>query len=132
MSKSLPTKGQVEAEISDAITRFEKEHMGRGPLETRTDLIEDLVVVRMKGMLTKPEMTLVGVSKDGHGRDPVKQVRRELIETGRPMLEAAVKSATKRKVRGVYFDISTVSGEKIMVFTLEKPPEYASPTQSSS
>lgn len=124
MSKTLPTKGQMEAEISDAITRFEKEHMGRGPLETRTHLFEDMVVVRMKGMLTKPEMTLIAISKDGHGRDLVKQVRRELIETARSTLESAVKGATRRKVRGLFFDISTASGEKVIIFTLDKPPEY--------
>lgn len=124
MSRTLPTKGQMEAEISDAISKFEKEYMGRGPLETRTHVIEDMVVVRLKGMLTRPELQLVKLSRDAHGRDLVKQMRRELVETGRSILEAAVKAATHRRVRGMFFDISTVTGEKVMIFVLDKPPEF--------
>ena len=34
LGKREKSKGQVEAEISEAVTRFEKEYMGRGPLDT--------------------------------------------------------------------------------------------------
>jgi uncharacterized protein YbcI len=125
MARMLPTKGQLEAEISDAVTQFEKEHMGRGPLETRTYIVDDMVIVRLKGILTKAEHQLVKSSKETRGRDLIKQVRKELIESGRPVLESAVRHIVHSKVRSLHADISTVTGEKIIVFTLDRRPEYA-------
>ena len=124
MAHALKTRGQLEAEISESITRFEKEHMGRGPLETRSYIVDDMVICRLKGVLTKAEYHLVKTDKNTRGRDLIKQVRIELIETGRPLLESALKSILRRKVRSLHADISTVSGEKIIVFTLDKPPEF--------
>ena len=119
------TKGQLEAEISDALTRFEKEHMGRGPLETKTYIIEDMIIVRLKGVLTKAEHALVSKSNNnGRARELIKQVRIELIENGREMLEDMIKSISRRKVKSLHTDISTVTGEKLIVFTLDKPPEF--------
>ena len=114
------TKGQMEAEISDAMIRFEKEFMGRGPLETKTYIIEDLILVRLKGVLTKAEMKLVKSNRKAKGRDLIKEVRMELVENGRPLLEAAIKSITRRKVRSLHTDMSTASGEKVVVFVLDK------------
>lgn len=118
------TRGQLESEISDAITRFEKEHMGRGPLETRTYLVDDLIIVRLKGVLTKAEHALVKSDRNIRARELIKQVRIELIENGRVLLEDMVKSITRRKVRSLHSDISTTTGEKMIIFTLEKPPEF--------
>ena len=119
------TKGQLEAEISDAITSFEKEHMGRGPIETKTYIIDDMIIVRLKGVLTKAEHALVEKSdRNGRARDLIKQVRIELMENGRPILEDLIKDIIKRKISSLHTDISTVSGERIIVFTLEKHPEF--------
>jgi uncharacterized protein YbcI len=124
MSRIAQTKGQMEAAVSDALTRFEKEHMGRGPLETKTYLVDDMVIVRLKGILTKAEHRLVKSERDSRGRDLIKQVRKELVETGRPLLEAAIKAIMRRRVRSLHADISTVTGEKIIVLTLDRPPEF--------
>ena len=127
MARVLRTKGQIEAEISRAITQFEKEHMGRGPLEIRTYLIDDMIIVRLRGILTRAEQLLARAERTTRGRELIKQVRIELIETGRPLLEAAIKGITRRKLQSLFVDISTVSAEKIIVFTLDKPPELAPP-----
>lgn len=118
------TKGQIEAEVSDALTKFEKEHMGRGPLETKTYLIEDMIIVRLKGVLTKGEHSLVKSDRNVRARELIKQVRVELIENGRPMLEDIIRSLTRRRVRSLHTDISTVTGEKIIVFTLDRAIEF--------
>ena len=36
----MKTKGQIEAEISEAVIKFEREYMGRGPEETRSYLLD--------------------------------------------------------------------------------------------
>lgn len=118
------SKGMMEAAVSDAMIKFEKEFMGRGPLETKTYIIDDMVLVRMKGILTKAEIKLVKSDRKSKGRELIKQVKVELIENGRALLESAMKSITKRKVKSLHTDISTVSGEKIVVFIMDKEPEF--------
>jgi uncharacterized protein YbcI len=118
-------KGQLESEISEAITRFEKDHMGRGPLETKTYIVDDLIIVRLKGVLTKAEHALVKSDRSVKARELIKQVRIELLENGRPILESMVRDITGRKVRSLHTDISTETGERLIVFSLDKPVEYS-------
>jgi uncharacterized protein YbcI len=121
------TQGQIEAEISEAVVRFEKEYMGRGPLEARTYLVDDMIVVRLKGVMTPAEHQLATSDDSRQGRELIKQVRRELLEKGRPLLEAVVQDVTARKVLSLHNDISTVTGERVIVFTLDAPPDGVSP-----
>lgn len=123
MSKKTMTKGQIEAAISEAVTKFEKEYMGRGPLETRTFLLNDMVVVRLKGVLTKAELSLVKTEQSGRGRELLKQMKAELIENNRGILDAAVRSIVKRKVRSLHTDLSTVTGERVIMFVLDRSPD---------
>ncbi len=120
LGKADKTKGQIEAEISEAVSRFEKEYMGRGPLETRTYIIDDMVIVRLKGVLTRAEYRLVKSERNSKARDLIKQVRIELLENGRPLLEDIVKDILKRKVKSMHTDISTMSGERLIIFTLDR------------
>src|SRR5271168_2553524 len=85
---AMKTQGEIEAAISDGITRFEQEYMGRGPKDIRTHLLGDLLVVRLVGVLTAAEKQLVKALPGDKGRDLLKEVRAHLIETARPMLEA--------------------------------------------
>ena len=124
LGKKEKSKGQVEAEISEAVTRFEKEYMGRGPLETKTYLIDDMIIVRLKGVMTKAEYRLVKSERTTKARELIKQVRIELIENGRPILESIIKGIVRRKVKSLHTDISTVTGERLIVFTLDKAPEW--------
>lgn len=122
----MPTQGQMQAEISEAIIKFEKEYMGRGPLETKTYIIDDLVIVRLKGVLTQAEYQLARTGDTSKGRELIKQMRIELIERGRPLLEAVVESITGRKVQSLHTDISTTTGERFIVFTLTAPLRFDS------
>ncbi|MDA8162659.1 MAG: DUF2294 domain-containing protein [Desulfobacteraceae bacterium] len=118
------TKGQLEAEISEAVIKFEKEYMGRGPLETKTYFTDDMVLVRLKGVLTKAERQLATPGEIDKGRELIKKVRIALLEKGRPLLEAVVESIVGQKVISLHTDISTVTGERIILFTLAAPVDY--------
>jgi len=120
----LRTRGQLEAEIGDAITRFEKEYMGRGPLETRTYLVEDMVIVRLRGVLTQAERQLARGENPEKGRRLIKEVRTELLEGARALLESVVKEITGRSVVSLHTDISTTVGERVIIFTLDGRPQY--------
>jgi len=112
------TKGQIEAEITEAVIRFEKEFMGRGPVEAKTYLIDDMVLVRLKGVMSRAEQQLASEGDASRGRDLVKQVRREALERGRHLLDAVVRDAVGVDVVSLHTDISTVTGERVIVFTL--------------
>jgi uncharacterized protein YbcI len=117
----MRTQGEIEAAICEGITRFEQEYMGRGPKDIRAHLIGDLLVVRLQGVLTAAEQHLVKSLPAEKGRDLLKQVRTHLLETARPLLEAMVQDVTRMKVLSLHHDISTVTGEEVVVFTLSEP-----------
>lgn len=120
----MKTRGQLEAEIGDAIVKFELDYMGRGPEEAKTYIIDDLVLVRLRGVLTPAERQLAGVDSTPHGRELVKEIRRELIEKARPLLEAIIGDVTGQSVRSLHTDISTHTGERIIVFSLCGPVHF--------
>lgn len=117
---TVPTKADIEHQISNAVINFEKEYMGRGPLETKTFIIENMIVVRLKGVLTKAELQLANAEDSDRGRKLIKDVRIELIEKGRPLLEAVIESIAGQKVVSLHTDISTVTGERIIIFTTQE------------
>jgi len=119
----MKTRGQLEAEISEAIIKFEKEYMGRGPDEARTYIVEDMVLVRLRGVLTPAEKQLAA-SDSQRGVTLIKGVRMELLEKGRNLLEAIVADVTGRRVRSLHTDISTVTGERVIIFTLQGAPQF--------
>src|SRR5438477_880285 len=100
----MKTQGEIEAAICDGMTRFEQEYMGRGPKDIRTHLIGDLLVIRLQGVLTAAEQQLVKTLPAEKGRDLLKQVRTQLIETARPVLEARIEEATGVKVVSLHHD----------------------------
>ena len=116
------TKGQLEAEICEAIIRFEKEFMGRGPLETKAYIIDDMVLVRLRNVLTQAELKLATAPDSKDGRDLLKRVRLTLLEQGRPLLEEAVENVLGVRVKSLHTDISTVTGERVILFSLASSP----------
>ena len=104
------------------MTRFEQEFMGRGPKDIRTHLVGDLLIVRLQGVLTAAEQHLVTTLPAEKGRDLLKQVRSQLIEVARPALDQLMQDITGTKPESLHHDISTRTGEEIVVFTLESSP----------
>src|SRR3982751_6559524 len=118
----MKSQGEIEAAICEGMGRFEQDYMGRGPKDIRAHLLEDFLVVRLKGVLTAAEQHLVQSLPAEKGRDLLKQVRTHLIETARPLMEAMVQEITGAKVLSLHHDISTTTGEELVLFTLAEPP----------
>ena len=118
----MKTPGEIEAAICQGMSRFAQECMGRGPKDVHTHLIGDLLVVRLQGVLTVAERHLLKSLQAEKGRDLLKQVRTQLIETARPIMEAMIKEITGVKVLTLHHDISTTTGEEVILFTLAESP----------
>jgi uncharacterized protein YbcI len=113
----MRTKGEIEAAISEAMVRFEIDYMGRGPKEARSHIFEDLIVVRLKGMLTPAEQQL---TKTAEGVELVKKMRSKIIDNAKAEFARVISNNTGVGVRDILTDISTTSGERIFVFILER------------
>ena len=121
---TMTSKGETEGAICDGVRQFEQEYMGRGPKDIRTFILGDLVLVRLIGVLTAAEKQMVKSIPPDKGRDLLKQVRTHLIETARPVMEAMIETATGSKVLSLHHDISTVTGEEVILFTLAETPKF--------
>jgi uncharacterized protein YbcI len=120
----MKTQGEIEAAICEGISRFEQEYMGRGPKDIHTYLLGDLLVVRLQGVLTAAEQQLVKSLPAEKGRDLLKQVRTHLIETARLVMEAMIEEVIGVKVLSLHHDISTLTGEEVVLFTLAESPLF--------
>jgi uncharacterized protein YbcI len=120
----MRTQGEIEAAISEGISRFEQDYMGRGPKDIHAHMLGDFLVVRLQGVLTAAEQHLVKSLAAEKGRDLLKQVRTHLIETSRPVMVAMIEKVTGVKVVTMHHDISTVTGEEVVLFTLARSPDF--------
>ena len=120
----MRTQGEIEAAICEVVSRFEQDYMGRGPKHIQTHLLGDFLVVRLQGVLVAAEQHLVKSLPAEKGRDLLKQVRSHLIETARPVMEAMVEKVTGVKVVTMHHDISTMTGEEVVLFTLAESPDF--------
>ena len=120
----MRTQGELEAAICEGVNRFEQDYMGRGPKDIHAHLIGDFLVVRLQGVLTAAEQHLVKSLPAEKGRDLLKQVRTHLIETARPIIEAMVAEITGVNVLSLHHDISTATGEEVILFTLAESPDF--------
>jgi uncharacterized protein YbcI len=120
----VKTLGEIEAAVCEGMSRFELEYMGRGPKDIRAHLLGDLLVVRLMGVLTAAEQHLVKSLPAEKGRDLLKQVRTHLIETARPLMEAMIHDVTGVPVLSLHHDISTTTGEEVVLFTLAQVPQF--------
>jgi len=120
----MKSQGEIESAVSDGMSRFEQDYMGRGPKHIHAHLINDLLVVRLQGVLTAAEQHLVKSLPGEKGRELLKQVRTHLIETARPRMEAMVLDVTGVKALSLHHDISTTTGEEVVLFTLVESPLF--------
>jgi uncharacterized protein YbcI len=91
--------------------------MGRGPEETKTFIVKDMVLVRLKGVLTPAEEQL---AKTVEGTHLIKQIRMQLLEGARTLLENMISGITGCRMNSLHTDISTKTGERVIIFTLNQ------------
>lgn len=109
------TKGQIEAAITTVLSQFERDFLGRGPQEARTYVIDDVILVKMSGILSPAEQQL---SHETGGVDLIKTMRTRLIESSSDALKGLVEQEVGLDVVSLHTDISSRTGERVFVFTL--------------
>lgn len=121
---TLKTREELERDVRLGMTRFEQEYMGRGPLDVQAHLINDLLIVRMKCVMTFAERHLVENLPPEKGRDLVKAVRKQTMEGASMQINSMVQLVTGVTVRSFHHDLSTRTGERVVVFSLSERANY--------
>ena len=110
------TRGEAEAEITQAVTKFEMEYLGRGPLDARTFFINDMILIRLRGILTAGDRKL---AETREGQKLIKETRRQLCETSIARFEEMIEQIIGCKLISFHTDISTRTGERVIVLTTD-------------
>jgi uncharacterized protein YbcI len=108
-------KGCIEAEISNALTKWEKDYLGRGSVTVKTYILRDMIIVSLHGILSSAEYALCDTHE---GMLSVKRTRTSLVESGVEDLKEIIRRITGEEVKSFFTDLSTRTGERIMVFRL--------------
>lgn len=111
------SKKKLEIELSEAFIKFQRELIGRGPQEAKTYIVEDMIILRFKGVLTTEEKHLVTHST---GKSLVKKMRQVLREMYSVEYEEIIEKHTGCKVLSSHSDTSTNTGERIEVFVMDR------------
>ncbi|AZB42019.1 DUF2294 domain-containing protein [Bacillus sp. FJAT-42376] len=114
------TKKKLEADVSEALIKFQRELIGRGPQEAKTYIMRDMVITRFKGVMTVEEKHLV---ERDDGRKLVKHMRQLLREMYSEKYEEIIEGLTGCKVLSSHSDISTKTGERIEMFIMDQDLE---------
>lgn len=117
---SRPTKGSLEAEIANAIVRFQREQQGRGAQDVRAHLVGDLVLVRSTGIWTAVETKLAASDE---GRKLIKSSRQELRSINHAEIEAIVAQIVGCAVVRSFFDVDVEAAEQVEVYVLQADVE---------
>ena len=110
------TKGSCESEISKAVTQWEKEYLGRGSLSVKTDILRNMIIIDLQGILTPAEYT---VCETQEGLLSIKRTLSKLLESGAEHLKEIILNITGAHVVSLHTDLSSRTGERIIVFKLE-------------
>lgn len=118
---TTPSRGEIKSTFANAIIQVEKEHLGRGPVDARVYLVDDMILVRLRGVLTPIEMKL---SQNEEGHNLIKQLRRQLLINSRSYLDDIVRNVIGSKIVSLHSDISIQTGEQIIVFIVDENVEH--------
>jgi uncharacterized protein YbcI len=110
------TRGETEAELTQAIIKFEKEYLGRGPLDARTFIVQDMILIRLRGVITPAERKL---AESREGQNLVKETRCQLFESSRALVEEIVEKIIGCHLVSLHTDMSTRTGERVIVLTVD-------------
>ncbi|GGI15825.1 hypothetical protein GCM10007380_29960 [Gottfriedia solisilvae] len=113
----MTSKKKLEIELSEAFIKFQRDLIGRGPQEAKTYIVEDMIILRFKGVLTTEEKHLV---THNTGKSLVKKMRQVLREMYSKDYEEIIERHTGCKVLSSHSDTSTNTGERIEVFVMDR------------
>jgi uncharacterized protein YbcI len=118
----------VGSAISNLVMRVTREYTGRGPMQARTYVQDDLVTVVLRETLTKGEQRLV----DGGQADHIRATRHLFQQAMREEMVAGVEDLTGHRVVAFMSDNHFYPDLAFEVFVLEPRADGIEPGTGSS
>jgi uncharacterized protein YbcI len=113
--------GDMLARISDEMVRAKKQFFGKGPEQAKSYMLDDLLVVVMRGGLTRAEQTMLEFGEDGMVR-----AFRQLFENKMTdHLTTLVEQATGRTVVNYQSQIMFDPDVIVEIFLFDEPRDEA-------
>lgn len=108
---------RVEETIGNALTRLMKQQVGRGPENLKVYLIDDMILLRLKNVLTAAEAQVAATPE---GRRLVEQFRTSLLDAWRAMLLTLVAQAVGAQVVCIHSDLDTAADHLVIIIVLDR------------
>src|SRR3954451_12251982 len=115
LAESSSLTGPLASDISNAIVRLVREHWGKGPMQTKTLLHDDVVITVLKGGFTHAEKTLYNAGKGS----VLQEGRRAMQDVLEREMRAAVERLTGRRVSSFMSSNHHDPDVSVEVFMLE-------------
>jgi uncharacterized protein YbcI len=126
---ALNERGQVLADVSNAIVRIHKRFYGKGPVKARAHLSQDLLTVILEGGFTRGEQTL---HDHGHAQEVVRS-RLAMQQSIENEFRIAVESILYRAVRSFMSANDPSNGLQAEIFVLHpRGSETAGPDDETT
>jgi len=109
-------KQKIESAVSQAMVKFLKVQMGEETETVITQVMGDIVIVKVKGILPPAERHMV---RNQQGQRLIKDMKGRLIEKAKPLLEAMIKDLTDLEVVDIQSSFDVNTDEYIEVFKLD-------------
>ena len=110
-----PSKGSLEAEIANAVVRFQREQQGRGAADVRAHIVGDLILVRSTGIFTPVEAKLAASDE---GCKLIKSARQELRSINHAEIEDIIGQIVDCAVVRSFFDVDVEAAEQVEIYVL--------------
>jgi len=111
------TKQDIESKINQELLQLLKDRLGEEAKSVTSEIVDDAIIVRFKGVLILAEKRL---GEDSGGARLIHELKMKLIEEVKPALELCIEEATGAKVIDTHSSFNLATGERIEVFTLNK------------
>ncbi|MBE9167203.1 DUF2294 domain-containing protein [Pleurocapsales cyanobacterium LEGE 06147] len=123
MTETLPTRGQLERQLSQSIQAFYRKQLGHQPSKVTCQLFGEKLAVIMEDSLTNAEQMLAEEGKE----DLAEEVRSNLNDAIRPQLKDLIKGILAVDVVDILSDATLATGRVGIIAILEATPQVRNP-----
>ena len=123
MTHDLPTCGQLERKLSQAIQAFYRQHLGHQPSKVTCQLFDSKLAVIIENSITNAEQILVDEGKS----DLAKKVRSNIDDAIQPELKKLIKEIAEVEVIDILSDATLATGRTGIIAVLTQTPQVRNP-----
>ncbi|GAB4226133.1 MAG: hypothetical protein Kow0049_04830 [Stanieria sp.] len=123
MTENLPTRGQLERQISQKIQAFYRNRLGHQPSKVTCQLFDQKLAIIIEESITQAEQILVQEGK----KDLAEEVHSQLDDAIQPELKQVVEEIINVKIIDLLSDATLQTGRTGIIAVLDQTPQVRNP-----